>query len=111
MKKQEEEEVEGGMKLKDIAKIVDMSEAGISLSIKSSMNKLVDKLVEETDYDIFDVCIGLMEYLGCSGKEIYKKLNDRNRWELRQIAKQRFFIKSEEKEGKFDQMFSKYFEE
>ena len=77
----------GDIKLKKIAKQFDMTESAVSLSIKSSINKIVDQIIAEGEYDIFEICIELHKYLGVEPKEIYKKLSESNKALLRATAK------------------------
>ena len=77
----------GDTKLKKIAEQFNMTESAVSLSIKASINKIVDQIVAEGEYDIFEVCIELHKYLGIEPKEIFKKLSDSNKALLRVTAK------------------------
>ena len=98
------------MKLKKIAELYGITEAGVSLSVKSTINKMVEKLIQGAEYDMVEISLGIIGYLGIEPKSYYKKLNNKNKFLLKKQAEQAYYINDKEKE-EFKEKLSCFFEE
>jgi hypothetical protein len=75
-----------GESLTTIANQFKMSEVGVSLLIKRTVNKILNELLKD-DVDIFEACLSLGEYLGIEPKTVFKKLDKQNKRKLTDYAK------------------------
>lgn len=84
-------------KISEVAEQVGMTSAGVTLSISATINKIVKRLLETTSYDVFDICLGLSDYLGEEPKDIVRKLNKKHK-EMLLIAAQLHLGKTKKNE-------------
>lgn len=81
-----------GASLKHIASQFDISTSAVSINVKRSINKIFEKLRDETDASSFDICQAMIDYFNMSPEELVKQLDQKNLSIVRYDAASQFHM-------------------
>ena len=77
----------------EIARMYDLTTAKAHSIVKSAYNKMVEKIMQQENKNIFETVLIIREYFNMTESESYEKLNDGHKELIRSYAVKEYGIK------------------